>query len=71
MNSRKKDEQTLMVLHLTDNGLTCQNVGKMFGLTKNSVIGLRDRIRKTSLDLDFCTNPENINGGMRSLWWKI
>lgn len=71
MDSREKDEELLWMLHLTDSGImTCKVAGERFGLTKNAIIGLRDRIRKTAWIGDFCREPENIDGGMRQLWWK-
>lgn len=69
--NREKDEETLMMLHLTESGiLTCKAAGERFGVTRNSIIGMRDRVRKTSWCLDLCKQPENIDGGMSSLWWK-
>ena len=38
---RQRDEDVLMVLHLTENeGVTCEKAGKRYGMTKNAVIGL-------------------------------
>jgi hypothetical protein len=69
---RKKDETTLMVLHLTENeGWSCRDAGRRFGMTKNAVIGIRNRIRKTEYCFDGCRNPENIDCGMSPLWWRL
>ena len=70
-HERIKDEQHLMMLHMTDNkGITCKAAGEMYGFTKNAVIGVRNRIKQTYWDLDFCQKPENLDCGMTPLWWK-
>lgn len=69
---RKKDEDTLMVLHLTENeGWSCKDAGKQFGMTKNAVIGIRHRIRKTEYCFDGCRDPKNIDYGLEPLWWCL
>jgi len=67
---RKKDEELLMVLHLTDNkGVSCREAGRLFGMTKNAVIGIRNRIRQTAECYDGCINPQNIDYNLNPLWW--
>jgi hypothetical protein len=56
---------------MTDNsGMTCKAAGEIYGFTKNAVIGVRNRIKQTYWDLDFCKKPENLDCGMNPLWWK-
>ena len=65
---RKKDEDTLMVLHLTENeGWSCAAAGKQYGMTKNAVIGIRHRIRQTAHCYDSCR--ENADYSLKPLWW--
>ena len=68
---RKKDEDALMVLHLTDNeGWTCKAAGARYGMTKNAVLGMRNRIKNTQHCYDGCSNKQNLDFGMTPLWWK-
>ncbi len=68
---RKKDEDTLMVLHLTENeGWSCKAAGEKYGMTKNAVIGIRHRIRKTAYCYDGCRENGNIDYSLKPLWWQ-
>ena len=67
---RARDEETLMVLHLTENeGWSCKAAGKKYGMTKNAVIGIRNRIRKTVHCYDGCREEGNIDYSLKPLWW--
>jgi len=66
---RQRDEDVLMVLHLTDNeGVTCKEAGERHGMTKNAVIGLRNRIRKTAYCYDGC--KKYLDYSLKPLWWS-
>ena len=66
---RARDEETLMVLHLTDNeGWSCKAAGEKYGMTKNAVIGIRNRIRKTAYCYDAC--HQYVDNSLKPLWWK-
>jgi hypothetical protein len=66
---RVRDEETLMVLHLTDNeGWSCKSAGEKYGMTKNAVIGIRNRIRKTVHCYDGC--KQYVDYSLKPLWWK-
>ena len=68
---RQRDEDVLMVLHLTDNeGVTCKEAGERHGMTKNAVIGLRNRIRKTISCYDGCQKNDNMDYSLKPLWWQ-
>jgi len=68
---RKKDEEILMVLHLTDvEGWTCSKAGEIYGMTKNAVIGARNRIRKTADCFDGCKKSKNKDYNLKPLWWR-
>ena len=68
---RQRDEDVLMVLHLTDNeGVTCKEAGDRHGMTKNAVIGLRNRIRKTIYCYDGCQKNDNMDYSLKPLWWQ-
>lgn len=43
---RKRDEQDLELLRMVDSGHTMKVAGEAFGLSKGTVIGRIDRIRK-------------------------
>jgi len=67
---RQRDEDVLMVLHLTENeGVTCEKAGKRYGMTKNAVIGLRNRIRQTKYCYDACKKKGNRDYSLKPLWW--
>lgn len=66
---RARDEDTLMVLHLTDNeGWSCKAAGEKYGMTKNAVIGIRNRIRKTAHCYDGC--KKYLDYSLKPLWWS-
>ena len=68
---RQRDENVLMVLHLTDNeGVTCKEAGERYGMTKNAVIGLRNRIRKTEYCFDGCQKSDTMDYSLKPLWWR-
>ena len=68
---RVRDEEVLMVLHLTENeGFTCKEAGARHGMTKNAVIGLRNRIRKTIHCFDVCKKKGNVDYTKEPLWWN-
>ena len=68
---RQRDEDVLMVLHLTENeGVTCKEAGQRHGMTKNAVIGLRNRIRKTIHCYDGCKKNDNMDYSLKPLWWQ-
>jgi hypothetical protein len=65
---RVRDEETLMVLHLTDNeGWSCKAAGEKYGMTKNAVIGIRNRIRNTAHCYDAC--QQYVDNSLKPLWW--
>lgn len=69
-SNRETDEMHLMMLHLTEvEGLSCKKAGEYFGKTKNSVIGVRNRVKNDEITCN-CVDPRNQNGGMRPLWWQ-
>ena len=66
---RVRDEETLMVLHLTDNeGWSCKAAGEKYGMTKNAVIGIRNRIRSTAHCYDSCC--KYVDNSLKPLWWQ-
>ncbi len=68
---RKRDEDVLMVLQLTENeGVTCKEAGQRHGMTKNAVIGLRNRIKKTIHCYDGCQKNDNMDYSLKPLWWQ-
>lgn len=62
------DEQMLTIMHLRDHEkMTTTDIGKRFGKSKGSIIGLTNRIDR-SMDE---TDPDgNQNGTMKPMWWK-
>ncbi|QDP64884.1 MAG: hypothetical protein Unbinned5081contig1001_41 [Prokaryotic dsDNA virus sp.] len=62
------DEQALEALHLRDfDGWSCQDIADRFGKTKNSVVGMLNRIDGEGKKHD----PDgNQNGTMKPLWWR-
>lgn len=68
--TRERDERDLMAMHLVEvEHLSCKDAGKKLGLTKNTIIGLRNRINMSS-NYDRCVKKENQTGGMPELWWQ-
>ena len=56
---------------MTDNeGVTCKEAGERHGMTKNAVIGLRNRIRKTIYCYDGCQKNDNMDYSLKPLWWQ-
>lgn len=68
---RSQDIRDLTMLDLYDgDAMSCADVGAELGMTKNAVIGLRNRLMKAVEAIeDHCTKPENQNGGMGRKWW--
>ncbi|MDG3089202.1 hypothetical protein P7F88_25400 [Vibrio hannami] len=66
------DEMLLEAMHLTDNeGLTTAQAGEAIGVSKNTIIGVRNRINaEIALNPCLCRKPENIDGGMPERWWQ-
>lgn len=62
------DEQILEVLHLRDHeGWSAQMVADRFNKSRNSVVGLLNRVDKAIKEYD----PDgNQNGTMKPRWWK-
>jgi len=59
------DEEILEVLALRDvDGLSAKEIALMFGTTKNSIIGLWNRIAKAQESGDYG------DGTMPARWWK-
>jgi len=62
------DDEMLMALHLRENkGWSCERVAEEIGVTRNSIIGLTNRIRTLMKTTD---TDGNKNGTMPPLWWK-
>jgi len=70
-DSRARDELILTALHLIEvEGWTNEKAGSHIGMTKNAIIGVRNRINnECNAVQDFCREPENKNGGMPPMWW--
>jgi len=70
-NTRADDGRILMALHLVDvDGLTNQKAGEAVGMTKNAVIGIRNRIKnECNAIYCACQKAENKDGGMPPMWW--
>lgn len=69
-DSEFTDKQILTMLDLRDHeGWTAKAIGERFGVSKGTIIGLFDRIRKKEQP-DACLKAENRNGGMPRKWWK-
>jgi len=66
------DDELRRALFLRDaHGFSYRMVGDSIGRSKNSVIGMFNRIRKASDDIPCqCKKPENKDGGMfGKVWW--
>jgi hypothetical protein len=65
---RWSDEQILEALHLRENvGESMQAIADHLGRSRNSVIGLMDRVIKETAASD---QGGNQNGTMPEKWWK-
>jgi len=60
------DEETLEVLALHDEGLTCAEIGRRYGVGKNAIIGLRGRIREADAKHWGSVG----DGTLPSRWWR-
>jgi len=70
-SERAKDERILMALHLVEvEGLTNAKAGEAVGMTKNALIGIRNRINnECNAIYDLCRKPNHKDGGMPLMWW--
>ncbi len=59
----RSDAEILHILDLRDIGLTCREIGKRVGATKDAIIGLLFRINAD-------TEPSEHDGTMPSGWWR-
>lgn len=67
-----KDEEVLNIMHLAENeGLPYKMIGERYGVAKNSIVGVINRIKKAISEVeDLCVKPEHMDGGMKPKWWK-
>lgn len=68
--SRDNDILDLRILDLWDNDrLSASHIAKRLGVSRNSVLGRRHRLKHEELPC-LCFKPENRDGGMPRGWWK-
>jgi hypothetical protein len=65
------DAELLRVLHLNEvDGLSCVQIAQRFGVTRNAIVGITNRIRADMRKVpDRAVKPENRDGGMPARWW--
>jgi len=71
ITTRHDDLTLLEMLHLHEHeGVSKSQIGKRYGKTKNSVIGMFHRVRLAHDAIECrCRKPANRDGGMEPRWW--
>lgn len=70
------DKEVLTVLDLIDEfGLTAAQVAERYGVTRNAIIGIRNRVLSDLRESEaspgpVAQKPENQDGGMVRGWWR-